>query len=138
MSDAPGRRRVVVVGSSHETRALAARLADEFDVTFVSDRRDVLAGARAEGVDARHDTLDRESELPSWDLAADAAVVATDRDKTNMLVAQQLKTLRGVRDIVVRVNDPDREGAFAGLDVATVCGSDTLTPQVSATLEEAI
>ena len=133
----PSRRRhVVVVGSSRETRALAEYLAERFAVTFVSDRASLLDGL-ADGVESLYDPLDGDSAIGSAGLSADAAVVATARDRTNLLVAQQLKTAAGVEDLVVRVNDPDREDVFAAVGVETLCSSDLVTPAVDELLGEA-
>jgi trk system potassium uptake protein TrkA len=130
------RRRVVVVGSSRETRALAEYLADRFDVTFVSDRASLLDGL-PDGIESLYDPLDGDSALASAGLSADAAVVATARDRTNLLVAQQLKTAAGVDDLVVRVNDPDRVDVFAAIGVETLCSSALVTPAVDDLLGEA-
>lgn len=127
------RRRVAVVGSSRGTRALAAHLADRFDVTFVSDRQALLGGL-PENVETLSDSLDGDSALAGAGIEADAAVVATDRDRTNLLVAQQLKTASGVGRIVVRLNDPEREDVFAAAGVATVCPSDHVAPAVETLL----
>ena len=134
--DAASRRRtVVIVGSSRETRALAEHLSDGAAVTFVSDRTELLEGL-PEGVAGLYDPLDGETALGATGIEADAAVVATDRDRTNLLVAQQLKTAAGVGTLVVRVNDPDREDVFAAAGVATLCPSDLVAPAVDELLAE--
>lgn len=137
MTDAlAARRGVVVVGSSRETQALATRLAESFDVTYVSDRAGLVDAARAEGVDAHRDSLDDETDLCASDIAVDAADVATDHDRTSLLLAQRLTTSGEITDLVVRVNDPAREDAFAALGAETVCGPEVLAPEIGGALGE--
>jgi trk system potassium uptake protein TrkA len=124
-----------VVGSSRETRALAVHLAERFDVTFVSDRPSLFAGL-PDGVETHQDSLDGASALAAAGLEADAAVVATDRDRTNLLVAQQLKTAAGVEQLIVRVNDPERADVFAAVGVETVSLADLMLPAVDSLLDE--
>lgn len=138
MTDALGNRdSVLVVGSTHEARALASRLADTFDVQFISDNRPLLEAAEADGLEAVYTSLDNGIDLAAVDLSADAAVVAATRDRTNLLVAQQLRTRGDVPRLVVRVNHPDRKAVFTPLGVETVCGTDVLAPAVRSSLEEA-
>ena len=128
---------VLVVGSSPESRALARRLADDYDVTFVSDRSALVDGANADGVVARESRLDEGSELAALDLSADAAIVATSRDRTNLFVVQHLRSRYDVPLLVVRVNDPAREDVFSGPDVETICSADVLAPAIRTALGEA-
>ncbi|WP_436926508.1 NAD-binding protein [Halosimplex amylolyticum] len=129
---------VLVVGSSQESRALARRLADDYDVSFVSDRSDLVNGATADGIDARESRLDEGSELAALDLSADAAIVAASRDRTNLFVVQHLRSRYDVPRLVVRVNDPDREDVFTGPEIETICSTDVLAPEIRTALGEAI
>jgi len=129
---------VLVVGSSHDVRTLAARLDEEFAVSFVSDREDVVEGATENGLDARFAAFDDGQDLRALDLDVDAALVAADRDRTNLLLTQQLRTALGVSNLVVRVNDPSREEMFAALDVETICPSDVLTPEISGLIRDSV
>lgn len=130
-----GPRAVLVIGSSQESRALARHLSAEYDVRFVSDRSALVDGAKAEGIDARELQLDAGSELGTLDVSADAAIVATPRDRTNLFVVQHLRSRDDISQIVVRVNDPDREDVFAGLDVDTICSTSVLAPEISSVLD---
>jgi trk system potassium uptake protein len=52
---------------------------------------------------------------------ADAFVVATDGDNTNIIVAQIAKAHFGVKCAVARVYDPARAELFAATGIRTVC-----------------
>jgi len=52
---------------------------------------------------------------------ASAVIVTHDDDNTNMMVAQVVKQVLGVRQAVARVVDPAREAIYHGLDIETVC-----------------
>jgi trk system potassium uptake protein TrkA len=128
---------VLILGSSRDVRALAADLSEEFDVTLVSDQPEIVRAAHVDGIEAHEAALDSGTDLAALDLTADAAVVTAVRDKTNLLVTQFLRTRGEVSRIVVRLNDPEREDAFAELGVETICPAEVLTPEIRATLEEA-
>jgi trk system potassium uptake protein TrkA len=128
---------VLILGSSRDVRALAADLSEEFDVTLVSDQPEIVSAAHADGIEAHEAALDSGTDLAALDLTADAAVVTAVRDRTNLLVTQFLRTRGEVSRIVVRLNDPEREDAFAELGVETLCPAEVLTPEIRATLEEA-
>jgi len=56
---------------------------------------------------------------------ADAVVVATDGDNTNLVVAQVAQRRFGVGCVVARVLDPGRAEFYAGRGVRTVCPTAT-------------
>ncbi len=127
---------VVVVGSSHDVRALAGLLSDDYDVTFVSDRPELVSGASADGLDAHEAPLDDGSAIAALGLKADAAIVAATSDRVNLFVAQHLRTRGDISQIVVRVNDPDREDVFDGLGAETICSTDVLAPEIRSALAD--
>jgi Trk K+ transport system NAD-binding subunit len=134
-SEAP--KSVLVVGSSQDARAIAERFADRgYAVVFAADRRDLVARA-GDAVDAREVRFDDGSGLAALDLSVDAAFVAATRDRTNLLVARTLRARGEVGELVVRVNDPDREEIFADLGAETVCQTSLLAPAVETALGEA-
>jgi trk system potassium uptake protein TrkA len=53
---------------------------------------------------------------------ATALVAVTDRDNTNIMVAQLAKSLFGVPHVVARLYDPDRECVYQD------CGIETISP----------
>ena len=52
---------------------------------------------------------------------ADAVVVATDGDNTNLVVAQVVQKRFGVANVVVRVLDPARAAFYDTLGLRTIC-----------------
>ncbi|MFC7194971.1 NAD-binding protein [Halosimplex aquaticum] len=129
-------RKTMVVGTSREAQTLACRLAEDFDVTFVSDQEELLTGDRTADFDTEYAALDDGSDLSMLDLSVDAAVVAAGRDRINMLAAQHIRTRCDVDRLVVRVNDPSRESAFAALDAETICPTDVLEPAIRSSLDD--
>jgi trk system potassium uptake protein TrkA len=68
---------------------------------------------------------------------ADAVVVATDGDNTNIVIAQIAKTRFGCPCVVVRVLDPARAAFYLTLGLQTVCPTsgaiDIMTQAICAT-----
>jgi trk system potassium uptake protein TrkA len=56
---------------------------------------------------------------------ADAAVVATDGDNTNVVIGQVLQKRHGLGNVVVRVLDPARARFYAERGLQTVCPTQT-------------
>ena len=56
---------------------------------------------------------------------ADAAVVATDGDNSNIVIGQILQRRYGIGCVVVRVLDPARAEFYAKLGLRTVCPTQT-------------
>jgi trk system potassium uptake protein TrkA len=56
---------------------------------------------------------------------ADAVVVATNGDNTNLVVAQVAQKRFGNQCVVVRVLDPARAALYRELGLRTVCPTDT-------------
>jgi len=56
---------------------------------------------------------------------ADAAVVATDGDNTNIVIGQVLQKRYGIDCVVVRVLDPLRADFYAKRGLRTVCPTQT-------------
>jgi trk system potassium uptake protein TrkA len=56
---------------------------------------------------------------------ADAAVVATDGDNTNVVLGQVLQKRYGIRTVVVRVLDPARAKFYADRGLDTICPTQT-------------
>lgn len=99
---------------------------DGWDVTCVDD--DELALARlgdwrgdfvvGHGMDL--DVLDRAGVA-----SADAAVVATDGDNSNLVIGQMLQRRYAIGCVVVRVFDPRRADFYAERGLRTVCPTKT-------------
>jgi trk system potassium uptake protein TrkA len=56
---------------------------------------------------------------------ADAVIVATDGDNTNLVVGQVAQKRYGIADVVVRVLDPARAKFYASRGLRTVCPTST-------------
>jgi trk system potassium uptake protein TrkA len=118
----------VVIGSGRVGSAVAKGLAaDGWDVTVVDEDEDALGrlgqGWRGgfivgHGMDV--------SVLERAHLAdADAAVVATDGDNTNIVIGQVLTKRYGIGTVVVRVLDPARAKLYADRGMSIVCPTQT-------------
>jgi trk system potassium uptake protein TrkA len=131
--------RAIVVGCGRVGATVARTLAEEgWDVTAVDETETALArlGEHWRGGFVVGHGMDvavlREAGIES----AEAAVVATDGDNTNIVVAQIAREMFNVKCVVVRLLDPARADFYAerGLDVVcpTKTAYETLTERVRA------
>ena len=119
--------RCVVIGCGRVGSAVAIQLAAEgWDVVCVDEREEALnrlghwRGAFIVGHGMDSDVL-REAGADD----ADAAVVATDGDNTNIVIGQVLQKRYGIDCVVVRVLDPARAEFYAARGLRTVCPTST-------------
>jgi trk system potassium uptake protein TrkA len=120
--------KVVVIGCGRVGSAVAKGLVDEgWEVTAVDESEDALLrlgpGWRGgfvlgHGMDTR--VLDRAGAED-----ADAAIVATDGDNTNLVIGQVLDKRYGIKTVVVRVLDPARATFYTERGMNTVCPTQT-------------
>jgi trk system potassium uptake protein len=120
--------KALVIGCGRVGSAVARGLvADGWDVTVVDESEDALIrlgpGWRGgfvvgHGMDAV--VLD---DAGADD--ADAAVVSTDGDNTNVVIGQVLQKRYGIGVVVVRVLDPARAKFYAERGLQTVCPTQT-------------
>lgn len=127
-------RTSVAVFGGRLAKGLAVRLAPDREVRLVSDDRAVVESGRSEPFAARH------VDYATADLAAvvgdvDVAVVATERDRAGLLVAQTLAVGDEVDRVLVRFDDPDYEPVFSGLDCDVLDLGSVLHDAVESTLE---
>jgi trk system potassium uptake protein TrkA len=118
----------VVIGCGRVGSAVAVQLAAEgWEVTCVDEKEEALlklgSGWRGgfivgHGMDS--DVL-REAGVD----VADAAVVSTDGDNTNIVIGQVLQKRYGIECVVVRVLDPLRADFYAKRGLRTVCPTQT-------------
>ncbi len=116
--------RVVIVGCGRLGAYLASRLSLRGVEVVVLDLDDAsfenlspqFGGFRFEG-DATQLAVLRKARVDE----ADAVVVTTRDDNTNMMVAQVAKRVLGVPCAIARVFEPSREAIYHGLEIATVC-----------------
>jgi trk system potassium uptake protein TrkA len=131
--------KVIIVGCGRVGSSIAKQLDREgWDVVAIDEKEEALTRLGenwgggfivGHGMDA--DVL-RQAGVDD----ADAAVVSTDGDNTNLVVAQVLQKRFGIDCVVVRVLDPARADFYASRGLRTVCPTSTaievLTDQVRA------
>jgi trk system potassium uptake protein TrkA len=129
----------VVIGCGRVGSNVAKGLADEgWEVTVVDENEDALArlGAWRGGFVVGHGmdvTVLERAGIPD----ADAAVVATDGDNTNLVIGQVLQKRYGIGTVVVRVLDPKRAKLYADRGMSIVCPTQTAISELLATVESA-
>ena len=119
--------RLVVIGCGRTGSAIATTLAaDGWDVTCVDEDENALArlgnwrGGFVVGHGMDVDVLEQAG-VPD----ADAVVVATDGDNTNVVVGQVVQRRYETECVVVRVLDPRRAEFYAARGLRTVCPTQT-------------
>jgi trk/ktr system potassium uptake protein len=120
--------KAVVIGCGRVGSAVAVQLASEgWDVTGVDENEDALArlGTDWRGGFVVGHGMDTEVLRRAGIEDADAAVVSTDGDNTNIVVAQVVQKRFGVECVVVRVLDPARADFYAKRGLRTVCPTQT-------------
>jgi trk system potassium uptake protein TrkA len=122
------RMKAVVIGCGRVGSSTAMQLAaDGWDVTCVDDNEDALArlGTNWRGGFVVGHGMDVDVLRRAGIEDADAVVVATDGDNTNIVVGQVAQKRFGVECVVVRVLDPARADFFARRGLRTVCPTQT-------------
>jgi trk system potassium uptake protein TrkA len=131
--------KVIVVGCGRVGSAVALDLrAAGWDVAVIDEREEALGRLGDDwtgefyvghGMDL---PLLREAGIED----ADAVVVATDGDNSNLVIGQMAQKQFGVRSVVVRVFDPARAEFYTSLGLNVVCPTssaiETLTEAVRA------
>ena len=118
----------VVIGCGRVGSAVAKGLAaDGWDVSVVDEAEDALSrlgpawrGGFVVGHGMDVTVLERAG-VPD----AEAAVVATDGDNTNIVIGQVLQQRYGVATVVVRILDPARAKLYADRGMSIVCPTQT-------------
>ncbi len=120
--------KAIVIGCGRVGSTVAKRLAaEEWDVTAVDEKEAALsrlgedwAGGFVVGHGMDAGVL-RDAGIEE----ADAVVVATDGDNTNIVIGQVAQKRFGVECTVVRVLDPARAEFYAARGMRTVCPTST-------------
>ena len=120
--------KVVIIGCGRTGSAVAKGLAaDGWDVTVVDENEDALSrlgpgwrGGFVVGHGMDVTVLERAKVAD-----ADAAVVSTDGDNTNVVIGQVIQKRYGIDSVFVRVLDPARATFYAERGLHTVCPTQT-------------
>jgi trk system potassium uptake protein TrkA len=116
--------KALVIGCGRTGSAVAKGLSGEgWDVTAVDENEDALLrlGSAWRGGFVLGHGLDTSVLERAGVSDADAAVVSTDGDNTNLVIAQVIKRRYGLENVVVRVLDPARARFYAEKGMHTVC-----------------
>ena len=120
--------KAVVIGCGRTGSAVAKGLAaDGWDVTAVDESEDALGrlGPDWRGGFVVGHGMDMTMLERAGVSEADAAVVSTDGDNTNLVIGQVLQKRYGIGTVVVRVLDPARARFYAERGLNTVCPTQT-------------
>jgi trk system potassium uptake protein TrkA len=120
--------KVIVIGSGRVGSNVALQLASEgWDVTVVDENEEALnrlgtdwSGGFIVGHGMDADVL-HEAGIED----ADAMVVATDGDNTNIVISQVAQKRYAIDCVVVRILDPARAKFYRERGLRTVCPTDT-------------
>jgi len=116
--------KAVVIGCGRVGSSVAKGLhAEGWEVTAVDESEDALMrlGPNWPGGFVLGHGMDTSVLERSGVDAADAAIVATDGDNTNVVIGQVLQKRYGIGTVVVRVLDPARAKFYADRGLNTVC-----------------
>ncbi len=120
--------KAVVIGCGRVGSAVSKGLHEEgWDVTVVDESEDALIrlGPNWRGGFVLGHGMDTSVLEQAGVEEADAAVVATDGDNTNVVIGQVLQKRYGIGTVVVRVLDPARAKFYADRGLNTVCPTQT-------------
>jgi trk system potassium uptake protein TrkA len=120
--------KAVVIGCGRVGSAVAVQLSVEgWDVIAVDENEEALArlGSDWRGGFVVGHGMDTDVLRRAGIEDADAAVISTDGDNTNIVVAQVVQKRFGVDCVVLRVLDPARADFYAKRGLRTVCPTQT-------------
>jgi trk system potassium uptake protein TrkA len=115
--------KAVVIGCGRVGSAVAkALLAEGWDVTAIDESEDALVrlGTHWTGGFVVGHGMDLRVLEQAGVGEANAAIVATDGDNTNLVIGQVLRKRYGIKNVVVRVLDPARAAFYADRGLDTV------------------
>jgi trk/ktr system potassium uptake protein len=130
----------VVIGCGRVGSSVAKGLAaDGWDVTVVDEDEDALArlGAAWRGGFVVGHGMDVTVLERAGVSEADAAVVATDGDNTNIVIGQVLTLRYGIETVVVRVLDPARAKLYSDRGMRIVSPTQTAISELLDTVRAA-
>jgi trk system potassium uptake protein TrkA len=125
--------KAVVVGCGRVGSSVALQLAEEgWDVTAVDEKEEALnrLGERWAGGFVVGHGMDSDVLRRAGIEDADAVVVATNGDNTNLVVAQVAQKRFDNACVVVRILDPARARLYRELGLHTICPTETATDEL--------
>jgi trk system potassium uptake protein len=131
--------KLVVIGCGRVGAAVSRELAAEgWDVTAVDEKEEALArlGPRWSGGFVVGHGMDAAILLKAGVPDADAVVVATSGDNTNLVVGQVVEKRWAVPCVVVRVLDPARADFYAARGMRTICPTQTAISALTAAVRK--
>jgi trk system potassium uptake protein len=126
--------KLVVIGCGRVGSAVAREFrGDGWDVTAIDEQEEALTrlGTDWSGGFVVGHGMDTTVLRKAGADEADAVVVATDGDNTNIVVGQVLSKRFGVDTVVVRVLDPARAAFYAERGLQTVCPTKTAISELA-------
>jgi trk system potassium uptake protein TrkA len=120
--------KALVIGCGRVGSSVALQLAEEgWDVTAVDEKEEALGrlGEKWAGGFVVGHGMDADVLRSAGIEDADAVVVATNGDNTNLVVAQVAQKRFDNQCVVVRVLDPARARLYRELGLRTVCPTET-------------
>ena len=133
--------KAVVIGSGRVGSSVAKGLAaDGWDVTVVDEDEDALGrlGPAWRGGFVVGHGMDVTVLEGAGVGDADAAVVATNGDNTNIVIGQVLQQRYGVDTVVVRLLDPARAKLYSDRGMSVVCPTQTAISSLLDTVRAAM
>jgi len=128
------RVKALVVGCGRVGANVSLRLAREgWDVTVVDEREEALGrlGEDWQGGFIVGHGMDAAVLRQGGIEEADAVVVSTNGDNTNIVIAQVAQKRFGVNCVVVRILDPARAEVYSRLGLRTVCPTATAITELT-------
>ena len=120
--------KMIVVGCGRVGSSVALQLArEEWDVTAIDEKEEALQrlGEHWAGGFVVGHGMDTEILRKAGIEEADAVVVATDGDNTNIVIGQVAQKRFDIQCVVVRVLDPARAEFYSDRGLRTVCPTKT-------------
>jgi trk/ktr system potassium uptake protein len=130
--------KVVVIGCGRVGAGVALALArDGWEVSVVDEREEALGrlGTNWAGQFTVGHGMDLDILLMAGIQDADACVVATNGDNTNIVIGQVAKRRFEVPSVAVRILDPARARFYAQQGMQTICPTQTAIDSLTAAVE---
>ena len=129
---------IIVIGCGRVGSQLATQLSHSDNNVTVVDRDDTafanlgpdFNGATIQGVGFDEAVL-----LEAGIKTCDAVAAVTQRDNTNLMIAEVCEKLYGVSHVVARLHDPSHERAYSSLGIDYSCGTTLVAQEIYSKLQ---